>query len=179
MRTMMDPEEDYLTIVAADEQMRARDGARRKELEQAREDLRALTRARDSARASATRLPSVPSEAEHTQLLDELDTEQVTLAKLTQDAESALANKRAELARLKEEARALEEQDPAAEHELDGTVLRLQIYKGLGFEPVLARNGKLEKMLVRSSSGDIHVVKKDPTRSPADHMDLLWKLASS
>ena len=140
MRELMDPEDDFLTIVTADEQMRSRDSVRRKELEQAREDLRgeyqcgcspglfsrhaflALTRIRDAARASATRLPSVPSEEEHGKILDDLDTEQVTLAKYTQDAESALANKRAELTRLKEEARALEEQDPASEHEMDGTV---------------------------------------------------------
>ena len=56
-------------------------------------------------------------------------------------------------------------------------------------------NGKFDRMLIRSltvgsagaiakysigsTSGDIHVVKRDPTKSAAEYMDMLWKLASS
>ena len=45
----------------------------------------------------------------------------MSLYKAINDAESALTGKEAELARLKEEMRTLEESDPAAEHDLDAT----------------------------------------------------------
>jgi len=126
----------------------------------------------DSARASSTRPPTVPTAAQHAEHLNELDGARLSLAKAINDAEGALAGKEAELARLKDEARALEVADPAAEHDIDGTPcvcfsfpspprallmrcarrrLRLQIYKGLGFEPVRASDGRLEKMLVSES----------------------------
>jgi len=41
----------------------------------------------------------------------------------------------------------LEQSNPAVEQDLDGTVLRLHILKGLGFEPVLNAKGRLEKMI--------------------------------
>lgn len=94
----------------------------------------------------------------------------MSLYKAINDAESALAGKEAELARLKEEMRTLEESDPAAEHDLDATAcvftlgnlllklplirvyrLRLSMYKGLGFEPVADRDGRVTKMLIRTS----------------------------
>ncbi|THH14714.1 hypothetical protein EW146_g5661 [Bondarzewia mesenterica] len=179
MAPIIDPEDDYLTIAAAEEQMALRAAQRKKELEAAHSNLKSLSRIFDSARASSTRSPSVPSAEKHAETLNELDAGGISLAKAINDAESALAQKQAELTRLKEEARALEESDPAAEHDLDGTALRLQIYKGLGFEPVLSKDGHLEKLLVESASGDIHVVRFDEGRSEYETADLLWKLAAS
>lgn len=54
-------------------------------------------------------------------MLNDLDASRLSLAKAINDAESALASKEAELARLKEETLELEGSDPAAEHELDAT----------------------------------------------------------
>jgi kinetochore protein Spc24 len=86
--------------------------------------------------------------------------------------EGEIGNKEVELAALKEEARKLEEYDPATEHEkeMDGDAyvvkvnfcaiyikerydcrLRLDVYKALGFEPVQDRNGHITKMLIRKS----------------------------
>ena len=55
--------------------------------------------------------------------LNELDTTKLSMAKAISDSEAMLANKEAELAALKEEAKRLELYDPAVEHgrELDGT----------------------------------------------------------
>lgn len=52
-----------------------------------------------------------------------MDGSRLSLAKAISDAEGLLASKEAELASLKEEARRLEEYDPALEHEkeLDGS----------------------------------------------------------
>ncbi|KAI0826215.1 hypothetical protein BC629DRAFT_1587052 [Irpex lacteus] len=130
---VIDAGEDFLTVAAAEELMsntRAA-SARQKEID----ELRAKERAQHSAR----RPDSVPSQRKHAALLEELD------------------NKKAELARLKEELHELEEEAPvAAEHELDATALGLQIYKRLGFESVMDRTGKMKKMLIRAQSGDIH-----------------------
>lgn len=83
----------------------------------------ALARVLDAARTSSTRPPSVPSVERHAENLNHLDGARLSLAKALNDAESAVASKQAELTRLKEEFRQLEESDPAAEHEheLDGT----------------------------------------------------------
>lgn len=83
----------------------------------------ALSRILESARASSTRPPSVPSAEKHLETVNALDATGLQLVKAINDAQSALASKEAELARLKEEARMLEESDPAAEAEsdLDGT----------------------------------------------------------
>lgn len=63
----------------------------------------------------------MPSAEKHATNLNHLDGTRLSLAKALNDAESAVTSKQAELKRLKEELRLLEESDPAAEHELDGT----------------------------------------------------------
>lgn len=65
----------------------------------------------------------MPSQDEHVSMLNELDSSKLSLAKAISDAEGMVGSKEAELAKLKEEARALEAYDPAVEHakELDGS----------------------------------------------------------
>lgn len=60
-------------------------------------------------------------------MLNELDGTRLSLVKAINDAESLLASKEAELARLKEEIRTLEESDPASEHESDATAYVLAL----------------------------------------------------
>ena len=57
--------------------------------------------------------------------------------KAINEAESALASKEAELARLKDELYELEQEDPAAEHKLDATayVIALTCMLGGGIDP--------------------------------------------
>lgn len=83
----------------------------------------ALSRLLEAARASSTRPPSVPSAEKHLETINALDATGLQLVKAINDYQSDLASKEGELARLKEEARMLEESDPAAEAqaELDGT----------------------------------------------------------
>ncbi|RDB23987.1 putative kinetochore protein spc24 [Hypsizygus marmoreus] len=181
MLPIIDPEEDYLTIVAAEEKIAATEAKRKKELEEAHATMRALSKVLEAARMSSTRPASVPSAEAHGATLNDLDGSRLSLAKSISDAEGLVASREAELATLKEEARNLEDYDPALEHEkeLDGTALRLQMYKGLGFEPILDKHGKLMKMLVRAQSGDLHVVEFNDGKSRAEYAQLLWKLASS
>ena len=152
MVTIIDPEDDYLTIAAAEEQMALTHETRQKELSEAHAKLRrespthsqlfgclpsylitaclwcflshmysVLAKALEAARASATRPSTIPSAEEHVAHMNDLDATRLSLAKAINDAESALAGKEAELARLKEETHSLETSDPAAEHDLDAT----------------------------------------------------------
>lgn len=79
----------------------------------------ALAKALEAARISSTRPPSVPSAEAHARTLNKLEDTRLSLAKAINEAESALASKESEKARLREELHALEEADAAAEHELD------------------------------------------------------------
>lgn len=83
----------------------------------------ALSRVLEAARISSTRPASVPSAEAHAKNLNELDISRLSLAKSISDAEGLVISREAELAALKEEARRLEDYDPAVEHEkeLDGT----------------------------------------------------------
>lgn len=56
-------------------------------------------------------------------MMTELDSSRLSLAKAISDAETLAGDRKAELSRLKEEARGLELYDPAVEHEkeLDGS----------------------------------------------------------
>lgn len=83
----------------------------------------ALSRVLEAAKKSSMRPPSVPSVEQHATHLNELDSSRLSLAKAIRDAEGSLSSKEAELAALKEEARALEDSDPAKDHrlQLDGS----------------------------------------------------------
>ncbi|KAJ3008826.1 hypothetical protein NUW54_g3008 [Trametes sanguinea] len=227
MVPIIDPEDDYLTIAAAEEQMATTHDMRQKDIHDAHAKSKSvsdlfggcipvcplhllifcnlvphgrdgtpfhdalcaittatcrtveLARALEAARASATRPSTIPSAEEHAALMNDLDATRLSLAKAINDAESALAGKEAELARLKEETRTLELSDPAAEHELDATALRLAMYKGLGFEPIMDKDGRITKMLVRAESGDVHCVMFDQNKSDDELAQLLWKVASA
>ena len=77
----------------------------------------------EAARVSCARPSSVPSEEAHAATMTELDSSRLSLAKAISDAETLVGDRKAELSRLKEEARELELYDPAVEHEkeLDGS----------------------------------------------------------
>jgi len=139
----------------------------------------ALARTLDAARTSSTRPPTVPSEEAHAKALNDLDATRLSYAKSINDAEGILTNKEAELAGLKEECTKLEASDPATEHELDATALKLAFFKGLGFEPVTDKDGYVRKMLVRSQSGEVHCVSFADGGSKDEMSNLLWQLSSS
>ncbi|KAH8117501.1 hypothetical protein DFH11DRAFT_1505003 [Phellopilus nigrolimitatus] len=179
MGPIFDPTEDYLNIVSAEEQMGTVAAQRQKELDDANSELKNLLRLLDAGRTSCMRPPTVPSEDAHAQALNALDGARLSLMKSINDADGALAGKEAALARLKEECGKLEQSDPAAEHELDATPLKLTVVRGLGFTPVTDKNGRVRKILVRSQSGDIHSVSFDDGKTNEEYTSLLWNLASS
>jgi len=181
MLPIMNPDEDYLTIVAAEEKIASSEAKRKKELEEGHAHLKSLTRVLEAARISCTRPSSFPSEEAHAATMNELDSSRLSLAKAISDAETLAANREAELSRLKDEARQLEVYDPAAEHEkeLDGSALRLAIFKGMGFEPIVEKDGSINKMLVRSQSGDVHIVDFSDGKTDFEYTQLIWRLVNS
>ncbi|KAK7015003.1 hypothetical protein R3P38DRAFT_2998914 [Favolaschia claudopus] len=181
VKAVVDPDDDYLTLVAAEEAIAGSEAKRKKEVDELHSHLKALSKVLDSARISATRPSSVPSAEAHASALNELDGANLSLAKSIKDTEGLVASKEGELTTLKEAARKLEDYDPATEHEkaLDGTALRLQIYKGLGFEPVPDKQSSIAKMLVRGQSGDIHIVNFNDGSPDFEYTQRLWKHACS
>ncbi|KAL0947088.1 hypothetical protein HGRIS_013229 [Hohenbuehelia grisea] len=180
MMPIVDPEEDFNTIVIAEEHIAASEARKRKELDEAHGNLKALSRILDAARTSSTRPRSVPSAEAHAAALNELDANRLSLAKAISDYEGLLANKEGEYTALKEEARRLEESDPALDHEkeLDGTALKLRIFQGLGFT-VVPHEDRPRKLLVRAESNDVHPVTLSANDANGDETNRLWDLASS
>lgn len=179
MTTIIDPADDYLTITAAEEQMKINYAKAKRENDEAYSNLKALSRVLEAARKSSARPPDVATPEQHAARLNELDTTRISLAKALRDAENSLASKEAELAALKEGARALEESDPAQihQHEIDGTTIRLQIFRGMGFDLVLDNGGVASTMFIRAESGDVHTL--TPCSSDYHSVEQAWKLASS
>ncbi|TFK64072.1 hypothetical protein BDN72DRAFT_846921 [Pluteus cervinus] len=179
MAPMINFEDDFLTIVAAEEAILAFNAERKKEIEEATSKLAARKKAMEAARTSSKRPASVPSVEDHGKKLHALETEHLAAAKAIGNLEARIGAKEAELAELREEAKRLEEHDPAIEHEreLDGSTLRLQFYKGLGFDAILDKDNHIAKMLVRGSN-DVHSVDFNTAKSETELTHELWRLSS-
>ncbi|KAI6005895.1 hypothetical protein EDD15DRAFT_2214597 [Pisolithus albus] len=184
MTAIIDPADDYLTITAAEEQMKINYAKAKRENDEAYSNLKALSRVLEAARKSSARPPDVATPEQHAARLNELDTTRISLAKALRDAENSLASKEAELAALKEGARALEESDPAQIHQheigwhnLIASRIRLQIFRGMGFDLVLDSGGAASTMFIRAESGDVHTL--TPCSSDYHSVEQAWKLASS
>ncbi|KAL0579982.1 hypothetical protein V5O48_002066 [Marasmius crinis-equi] len=181
MTEMIDPDDDFMTIATAEDKLRASETKRQKEIQDAHANLKTLSKILETARVSSSRPKSVPSAEAHVAAINELDRSLLSLKKSISDAEEQVASREAELTILKEDARKLEEYDPALEHErdLDGSALRLTLYKGLGFVPLVEKDGTVKKMLISSQSGDIHTFHLNEAKSPVECTKQLWKLAAS
>ncbi|KAE9406409.1 hypothetical protein BT96DRAFT_915378 [Gymnopus androsaceus JB14] len=181
LAAMMDPDDDFLTIAEAEEKIKASRAEREKEIEEAHSNLKTLSKILEAAKQSATRPKSVPSEEAHAAAVNELDNSRISLAKSISDAQNTLASQEAELAALKEEYQSLKHYDPATEHEkdLDGTALRLKIYRGMGFDIALDDKNQVSNVIIRSQSGDVYSVPPENGQSQAEYTRELWKLASS
>ncbi|KAJ3554788.1 hypothetical protein NM688_g2932 [Phlebia brevispora] len=192
---IMDPDEEYITIASAEEQMSMTEAARKKEIDEARTKMKgehprallrahtsndayfqALAKALEAARISSTRPASVPSAEAHQNTLNKLEDARLSLAKAINEMESSLASKESEKAQLREELHRLEESDPAAEHQLDSTALRLALFKGLGFEPIM-EGDRMIKIIVRKEV-DTYIVDLRNDKTSFEAAQQLWKLAT-
>jgi len=70
---------------------------------------------------SASRPRTVPSEAQHAKLLQELEELQVSLGKATNESQDTLRDKEAQVVRMRTEERDLEVREEAEDHDLDSS----------------------------------------------------------
>ncbi|KAH8833543.1 hypothetical protein DL96DRAFT_1675973 [Flagelloscypha sp. PMI_526] len=179
MIVLMSPEPDYQSIAGADDAFHAREQQIKKDADETLAVLKTLSASLAAARKSSQR-PDSASAQDHEDTLQDLDETRTSLMKAISDADSALGSKEHELSKLKEESRQLESYDPAAEHEkmLDSTPLRLQLYKKIGFEPMVDKDGN-QKFLIRTLSGDIRVAELYEDESRCELATRLFTLAEA
>ena len=70
---------------------------------------------------SASRPRTVPSEAQHSQLLQDLEEQQVSLGKATNEAQDMLRDKEAQVGKMRVEERDLAVREEAENHDLDSS----------------------------------------------------------
>ncbi|EJU05688.1 hypothetical protein DACRYDRAFT_113744 [Dacryopinax primogenitus] len=173
--SLVDYHADLRTVKNATERMKARQTAREREAEDSRAALRALSRQLESSRAAATRPSTVPSQAAHSESLIQADATKFQLAKSINDEEGSVAQKEAEVGRLREELVRLEAWDPEGEWEVDSYAMRLKVMHDLGFEFVPGVEGRL---LIRSDKDrTLHSYDYDPAKSKVQNVNEIWRLA--
>jgi len=173
LRPVIVPDDDFMAVEAIQQQIRNAQATRTKDLENVNDKLKGLLRALEAAKLSCSRPTSVPSASGHEKMINELDSNRRSHLKAIDNAESVLTAKESELGALKAKLKALETRDVAREvaDGLDGSELRLGIWRAMGFEPVLDSTGAVAKMIVRTRTGDVHSLERNGGGRKA------WKLA--
>ena len=111
----------------------------------------ALAKQLEQAKIAATRPPGAMTATDHSKRMSELEAARHAMIKNITSAEDALSEREATLKALNDEERKLRSTDVAAEHQLDSTTLKLELIRGMGFEPVWTKDGSLSKIIVRES----------------------------
>ncbi|KDQ18504.1 hypothetical protein BOTBODRAFT_171331 [Botryobasidium botryosum FD-172 SS1] len=179
VKVLTDPTQDLHNVALAQQHMQATEATRAAETEQIQLELRALSQRLAAARSSATRPASVPSAAQHSNTMKELDGMKFGVLKGMQEAEEIQASREAEVSKLREELKMLEATDVTDEVGLDGVALRLKICKDLGFDVVTDKATGEGKMIVRSESNEVYVVGFDDGKTDFQYSNHLWELSSS
>jgi len=178
LRQMFTPSEDVDLMKRVSALMQSKSADRKDEDDETRVELKRLASKLTAARQSAQRPVNVPSAAAHAQTISRLDDKRFALVKAIEEAEGALNGKEAETRGLKSELKDLEEKDIQEDHELDGTAVRLSLYRDLGFQWVEAAADSPANILIRTASGDIFTIAVDGSLSDFDLANKLWSLNS-
>ncbi|KAG8929675.1 hypothetical protein FRC01_003945 [Tulasnella sp. 417] len=179
IRAMCNPVEDINLMKRVAVLMEGSVRQRQEEVEQMRSELKPLTSKLVSARQSCQRPTSVPTPAAHAQTISKLDAKRFKLVKSIEEGEGALNEKEAEYRRLKAELKELEEKDVTNDVELDGTAVRLNLYRELGFQWVEDKaSDEASKIIIRSESDDVHLVRLDDSLRDFELKNRLWELNS-
>ncbi|KAF9653035.1 hypothetical protein BDM02DRAFT_3265692 [Thelephora ganbajun] len=175
LRPVIVPDDDFMAVEALQQQIADTQVTRTKDLESINDKLKGLLRALEAAKISCSRPTSVPSASGHEKTINEHDSNRRSHLKAIDNAEGILTAKESELGALKEKLRGLETKDVAKEVAggLDSSALRLEIWRAMGFEPIVDSSGRVLKIIVRTRSGDVHCIEvKEGGRE-------VWKLAVS
>ncbi|GAA5863806.1 hypothetical protein JCM1840_005773 [Sporobolomyces johnsonii] len=169
---------DVDKVVYAEKRVKEWRAGARERVDAAREDLRSLSREYEHARLSSARSATHPSAAEHEAKLGAMLQARVTGMKANSELEQQVYRLQGELERLQQELKD-EEADAVEVAELNSEVLRIKMYRDMGFAPI-DENGIYTKFLVRSAtSPDARTVQLDPSVSDFQWCNFLWGLVDS
>ncbi|GAA6062464.1 hypothetical protein JCM10212_005367 [Sporobolomyces blumeae] len=144
-------------------------------VDHAREQLRAIALDYKQAMASSQRSSTVPSATEHQRQLETMFQATVSGMKANSELDQHVMELQGELQRLQDELKA-EEADAIEVAELNSEVLRLKLYRDLGFTPI-EENGQFDKFLVRSATtSEARTVHLDPSVNDFQWCNFLWNL---
>ncbi|KAM0792360.1 hypothetical protein ACM66B_005040 [Microbotryomycetes sp. NB124-2] len=142
------PEPDVDVIYRAEHKVKEFHRRGKELVDSARDDVRALARHFQQAQANASRATGQATAADHEAHMQAAQAALLAGLKTNKQMEQALYRYQADLARLQQENRD-EEADAADAAELNSDVLRIKMYRDMGFTP-LDEDGLFSKMLVRS-----------------------------
>lgn len=180
MTALMDGSEDCVTIEVTESLSTEKEERRRNELEDASSKYKAQAKLLEQARKSCTRPASFPTPEAHAAAMNELDDARLNLQKAASDLEDKHMAAQASLAVWRKKLASLNDLDVVSEHlqRVDSSALRLEIYHGLGFKPILDEEGRPSKILIRAHSGaDIYSVAIES--EDISYANKLWSLAGS
>ncbi|KAK4053849.1 hypothetical protein OIV83_001505 [Microbotryomycetes sp. JL201] len=144
------PEPDVDVIYRAEHKVKEFHRRGKELVDSARDDVRALARHFQQAQANASRATGQATAADHEASMQAAQAALLAGLKTNKQMEQALYRYQADLARLQQE-NIDEEADAADAAELNSDVLRIKMYRDMGFTP-LEEDGLFRKMLVRSQN---------------------------
>ncbi|GAA5848314.1 hypothetical protein JCM8547_004476 [Rhodosporidiobolus lusitaniae] len=169
------PQTDVDKVVEAELRVKDYRARAKGKVDVAREDLKAISRDYQQALLASQRSSSVPSAAAHEAKLAQLRQSRMSGIKSNNELETKLLKLQGDLEKLQQELKE-EEGEAVDAGELSSEVLRLKLYRDMGFTPVEER-GIYIKVLVRSQhSRDARTVQLDETTSDYKWSEFLWDL---
>ncbi|GAA6004636.1 hypothetical protein JCM10207_000963 [Rhodosporidiobolus poonsookiae] len=169
------PQTDVAKVLSAEQRVKDWRATAKERVDQAREDLKAISRDYHSAQLASKRSTAVPSATAHESKMASMRQARIAGIKSNNELETQVLRLQGELERLQQELRE-EEAEAVDAGELNSEVLRLKLYRDMGFTPV-EENGLYTKLLVRSQqSRDARTVQLDPSTSDYKWSEFLWDL---
>lgn len=164
---------DHLRLI--EKTIRETQTRRRKEEEENRAKIHALTAALNDLKKQSTRQAADwRSLAQHAETIEKLDNRNFDLAKKINEQEGLLSNMQSEMLELRRMQEELEEVDVEDETEMDRDALCLRIFRGLGFLPSKANtatDAKESQSHAQSQEWSTLLVRSD-TRNTAIQFDI-------
>ncbi|GAA5887174.1 hypothetical protein JCM3774_005345 [Rhodotorula dairenensis] len=146
-------------------------------VDHARDDLRAIARDHKQAELASQRSSAHPTTQAHEAKMMGMRQARLATMKANSELEQQVYRLQGELERLQQELKD-EEAEAVDALELDSEILRIKLYRDMGFLPV-EQDGKISKVVVRSqNSQDARTIEVDDSVSDYKWSERLWELAS-
>ncbi|GAA6022804.1 hypothetical protein JCM11491_006412 [Sporobolomyces phaffii] len=143
-------------------------------VDRAREQLRGIAMDYKSAVTASQRSATATSSTDHQRQMESMFQSTVNSMKLNSDLDQQVMELQGELQRLHQELKE-EELDAVQVGGLNSDVLKLKLFRDLGFTPLADRDGKFTKMIVRSAhSAEARTVELDSEVNDFQWCNWLW-----